>query len=199
MYTGVVEETGQITAVETGPVDSCDRRLTVECPPIAATLDPGDSVAVSGTCLTAEHVADEGFTAGLSRETCERTWFDSAVPGDAVNLERPVRAGDPLDGHVVEGTVDATTDVLEREPTSEGLDLRLRLPVDRGDHVVEKSTLAVDGASLTVVERDAETFALTLVPETTARTTLGDLDVGDCVNVETNVLAKYVERLQVGA
>ena len=199
MYTGIVAATGRIVDVERGPADACERRLTVDCPSIAADLEPGDSVAISGACLTAETVDDERFMAGLSGETTARTWFDTAAVGDRVNLERPVRVNARLDGHIVEGTVDTTTEVLARERTPDGLQLRLELPEGYADQVVEKSTLTVEGASLTVVDRDTETFALTLVPETTARTTLDSVEPGDRVNVETNVLAKYVDRLHAGA
>ena len=191
MYTGIVAATGRIVDVERGPADACERRLTVDCPSIAADLEPGDSVAISGACLTAETVDDERFMAGLSGETTARTWFDTAAVGDRVNAR--------LDGHIVEGTVDTTTEVLARERTPDGLQLRLELPEGYADQVVEKSTLTVEGASLTVVDRDTETFALTLVPETTARTTLDSVEPGDRVNVETNVLAKYVDRLHAGA
>ena len=191
MYTGIVAATGRIVDVDRGPADACERRLTVDCPSIAADLEPGDSVAISGACLTAETVDDERFMAGLSGETTARTWFDTAAVGDRVNAR--------LDGHIVEGTVDTTTEVLARERTPDGLQLRLELPEGYADQVVEKSTLTVEGASLTVVDRDTETFALTLVPETTARTTLDSVEPGDRVNVETNVLAKYVDRLHAGA
>jgi riboflavin synthase len=190
MFTGLVQALGTVTALEGG-------RLAVETP-LAAELSAGDSVSVNGVCLTASGVAGGGFTADVMDETLRRSSLGGLGPGSRVNLELPLRAADRLGGHFVQGHVDGVGTV--GEVREEGFSRVVVVEAD-GDllrYVVEKGSIAVDGVSLTVSALDADGFEVSLIPETLERTTLGAVAPGDGVNLEVDVLAKYVERL-VGA
>ena len=186
MFTGLVKATGTVAALRDG-------RLSVEAPPLG--LAEGDSVAVNGVCLTATTVADTGFAADVMAETLRRSTLGALAAGDAVNLEPPLRAGDPLGGHVVQGHVDGTGEV--ESVTEEGFArvVRIAAAPELLRYVVEKGSIAVDGVSLTVTEVDGEGFTVSLIPETLERTTLGAAAKGRAVNLEVDVLAKYVEKL----
>jgi riboflavin synthase len=190
MFTGLVQALGTVTALEGG-------RLAVETP-LAAELSAGDSVSVNGVCLTATAVVGGGFTADVMDETLRRSSLGGLGPGSRVNLELPLRAADRLGGHFVQGHVDGVGTV--GEVREEGFSRVVVVEAD-GDllrYVVEKGSIAVDGVSLTVSALDADGFEVSLIPETLERTTLGAVAPGDGVNLEVDVLAKYVERL-VGA
>jgi riboflavin synthase len=184
MFTGLVQATGTVSALDGG-------RLQVEADP-PLELREGDSVAVSGVCLTATEVNGGSFAADVVAETLGRSSLGVLGHGDRVNLELPLRASDRLGGHVVQGHVDGMGTV---ESLGEDAVLRLSAPPDLLRYVVEKGSIAVDGVSLTVSEVDDDGFAVALIPETLERTTLGGLAPGHPVNLEVDVLAKYVEKL----
>ena len=191
MFTGLVAGTGTVGAAEHGPEGT---RLRVATP-LAAELSQGDSVAVNGVCLTAVEVGGDGFAADVIAETLRRSSLGPLREGDRVNLELPLRASDRLGGHMVQGHVDATGTV--ESATDEGFArvLRIEAPSALLRYVVEKGSIAVDGVSLTVAEVDEEGFSISLIPETLERTTLGSMAPGSPVNLEVDLLAKYVEKL----
>jgi len=190
MFTGLVSHLGTIGSLDGG-------RIVVSTP-LGADLGEGDSVAVNGVCLTATGVRPDGFTADVMEETLRRTALGSLGPGAPVNLELPLRAADRLGGHFVQGHVDGVGTVASLE--DEGFARLVEIEADPGlmRYVVEKGSIAVDGVSLTVASLGEGTFGVSLIPETLERTTLGRASPGDSVNLEVDVLAKYVERL-VGA
>jgi riboflavin synthase len=192
MFTGLVEATGTVTAVERGAEGA---RLTVEAP-LARELETGDSIAVNGVCLTAAAVDGRSFVADLMTETLRRSTLGPLAGGDTVNLELPVRAADRLGGHFVQGHVDGVGEVesIEEEGFARVARIRPQDP-DLLRYVAEKGSIAVEGVSLTVAAADDGGFTVSLIPETLERTTLGALGPGDRVNLEVDVLAKYVERL----
>ena len=191
MFTGLVQATGTVGSLER---EGGGARLRLVSR-LAGQLREGDSVAVNGVCLTATGVDEEGFAADLVRETLERSSLGPLAPGDRVNLELPVRAGDRLGGHVVQGHVDGTGTVESLRDDGLGRTLAIAAPAELLRYVVEKGSIAVDGVSLTVADVDASGFSAALVPETLERTTLGSLEPGARVNLEVDVLAKYVEKL----
>ena len=193
MFTGLVETTGTVRRVEP---DGDGARIEVSTP-IGAELRQGDSVAVNGVCLTAVEAQPDGFRADVMAETLRRSSLGPLAPGDPVNLELPLRAGAPMGGHVVQGHVDGTGTV--DEVRDEGFARVVRIACD-GDllrYVVEKGSIAVDGVALTVASVDDTGFTVSLIPETLERTTLGTASPGRVVNLEVDVLAKYVEKLVV--
>ncbi len=193
MFTGLVSELGTVEAIE-----SDERGATLRVAAgLAGELGEGDSVAVNGVCLTATRVSPEGFDAQAMNETLQRSALDSLRAGSRVNLELPLRAGDRLGGHVVQGHVDGTATVraLREEGFSRVLELECAPALLR--YVVLKGSIAVDGVSLTVSALDDDGFSVSLIPETLTRTTLGAVSEGDRVNVEVDVLAKHLERLTV--
>ena len=194
MFTGLVAGTGAVGAVEP---TADGARLEVRSS-LARELEPGDSVAVSGVCLTAAEASREAFRVDLSAETLARSSLGALAVGEVVNLELPLRAGDRLGGHIVQGHVDGRGTV--ESVASEGLARRVSFGADAGvcRYVVDKGSVAIDGVSLTAVDAGDEGFAVALIPETLARTTLGGLEPGDSVNIEVDVLAKYVEKLTAG-
>jgi riboflavin synthase len=187
VFTGLVAGKGTIRAMRGG-------RLEVETP-FGGELAEGDSVAVNGVCLTAVEASPAGFAADVMPETLRRSSLGPLGEGDEVNLELPLRAGDRLGGHVVQGHVDGTATV--EEVRDEGTSRVVRIAADGGllRYVVQKGSIAVDGVSLTVSAVDGEAFEVSLIPETLERTTLGDAGPGRIVNLEVDVLAKYVEKL----
>ena len=203
MFTGIVEELGRVVRLETVE-DSA--RLTVEAPTVTQDVNLGDSVSVNGCCLTVTAVHGSTFTADLMAETLTRTTMGSQAPGDPVNLERALRASDRLGGHIVQGHVDATAEVLDHHRGEHWDLLRIGLPQEIARYVAVKGSVALDGVSLTVVDVvDASDVApvpgaraslsVGLIPETLRRTTLGSRRPGERVNLEVDVLAKYAERL----
>lgn len=192
MFTGIVEELGTVVALERG---SDSARLTVHGPLVTSDAVHGASIAVNGVCLTVtEHGADE-FTVDVMAETLRRSSLGALAPGDPVNLERAMAASARFGGHVVQGHVDGTATVLARVPGDRWEEVRFSLPDDLAPYLVEKGSITVDGVSLTVVATGERWFSVSLIPTTLALTTLGTKDVGQPVNLEVDVLAKYVERL----
>jgi riboflavin synthase len=191
VFTGLVETTGTIVAIDR---DEDGARLSVTAP-LAAELADGDSVAVDGVCLTARAVERGSFAADVMRETLDRSSLGLLGEGDAVNLELPLRASDRLGGHVVQGHVDGVGEVESVGAQGFARLVRVAAPADLLRYVVEKGSIAVDGVSLTVSAVDADAFEVSLVPETLERTTLGAAAPGRRVNLEVDVLAKYVEKL----
>jgi riboflavin synthase len=191
MFTGLVETTARVRRADP---DGDGVRLEVETP-LAAELNQGDSVSVNGVCLTALDPQADGFKADVMAETLRRSSLGPLSAGDNVNVELPLRAGDRLGGHVVQGHVDGTG-VVEGA-RDEGFARVVRVAADPAllRYVVEKGSIAVDGVSLTVAEVDDEGFMVSLIPETLERTTLGQAAPGRVVNLEVDVLAKYVEKL----
>jgi riboflavin synthase len=187
MFTGLVQQLGTLTSLEGG-------RLAVTAT-LAGELSVGDSVAVNGACLTATSVIPGAFTADVMEETLRRTALGALRPGDPVNLELPLRAADRLGGHFVQGHVDGVGTVAAVH--DEGFSRLVEIEAEAGlmRYVVEKGSIAVDGVSLTVASLAEGTFGVSLIPETLERTTLGRASPGDSVNLEVDVLAKYVERL----
>ena len=195
MFTGLVQDLGSVRVVENEPAGS---RLEVETA-LAPELSEGDSVAVNGVCLTAVSVADGAFRADVMAETLRRSSLGPLAAGDPVNLELPLRPEDRLGGHFVQGHVDGTGTV--EDVTVEGFAnvVRIACGPEILRYVVEKGSIAVDGVSLTVADVDDEGFTVSLIPETIERTTLGGAAPGRIVNLEVDVLAKYVEKLTQGA
>lgn len=192
MFTGIVEELGRIAAIE--PRDRAVR-LTVEGPLVTSDAHRGDSIAVSGVCLTVVEFGGGTFTADVMEESLNRTSLGSLQVGSAVNLERAARMDARIGGHLVQGHVDGRGEVLEISPQTEWTLMRISLPEQLGRYVVEKGSITVSGISLTVVEAARESFTVSLIPETLRATTLGRVAVGDQVNLEADSIAKYVERL----
>jgi len=195
MFTGLVQDLGSVRVVENEPAGS---RLEVETA-LASELSEGDSVAVNGVCLTAVSVADGAFRADVMAETLRRSSLGPLAAGDPVNLELPLRPEDRLGGHFVQGHVDGTGTV--EDVTVEGFAnvVRIACGPEILRYVVEKGSIAVDGVSLAVDDLDDEGFTVSLIPETIERTTLGGAAPGRIVNLEVDVLAKYVEKLTQGA
>jgi riboflavin synthase len=191
MFTGLVAGVGEVAEIERSP-DGL--RLTVRSP-LAAELAPGASVAVNGVCLTAVAPQSHAFAADVMNETLKRSSLGDAVAGTQVNLELPLRASDRLGGHVVQGHVDGLGMIAEVQDDGFARRVRVEAPADVLRYVVEKGSIAVDGVSLTVAEIDGESFTVSLIPETLERTNLGVAQVAARVNLEVDVLAKYVEKL----
>ena len=192
MFTGIVEELGTVAGV----VDQGDAvRLTVTARTVLPGTAAGDSIAVNGCCLTVSDLRDDTFTADVMRETLEKTSTGGLAVGDRVNLERAVRADARLGGHLVQGHVDAVGTVVARSPSRHWDLVEVALPADLSRYLVDKGSITVDGVSLTVVLAGPDSFTVSLIPETLARTTLGTRRPGDRVNLEVDVLAKYVEKL----
>ncbi|GGO82201.1 riboflavin synthase [Wenjunlia tyrosinilytica] len=192
MFTGIVEELGEVVAVEELGDSS---RLRLRGPVVTEGAKHGDSIAVNGVCLTVVDTADGEFTADVMAETLKRSSLGALRPGSRVNLERPMALGGRLGGHLVQGHVDGTGTVLERIPGEHWEIVRIALPAELARYVVEKGSITVDGISLTVVDAAADHFTVSLIPTTLELTTLGIKQPGDPVNLEVDVLAKYVERL----
>ncbi len=192
MFTGIVEATGTVRTLVSGKMSA---RLTVEADDFLAGVRVGDSLAVNGVCLTVTRLAGNAFEADLSIETLERTTLGRLRPGVAVNLEKPLALGDRLGGHLVQGHVDGVGRIEGRRRDGDARWLEIAAPPALMRYVVEKGSIAVDGVSLTVAAVSADRFTACLVPHTCAVTTLGALGPGAPVNLEVDVLAKYVERL----
>jgi riboflavin synthase len=192
MFTGIVEELGRARSVEERAGGA---RLVVECATVNRDTSAGDSVAVNGVCLTAVDVASDALSFDLAGETLERSTLGRLRTGDSVNLERPLTLAARLGGHLVQGHVDGVAPVRSVDRNGAEASMRVALPPSLRPYVVEKGSIAVDGVSLTVATVDDEGFEVALIPHTLAVTTLGKRSPGDEVNLETDVLAKYVEGL----
>ncbi|MEV0848752.1 riboflavin synthase [Streptomyces sp. NPDC049954] len=192
MFTGIVEELGEVTAVENLGDAS---RFRLRGPVVTEGARHGDSIAVNGVCLTVVEQEGEEFTADVMAETLKRSSLGALAPGSRVNLERPTAVGGRLGGHIVQGHVDGTGTVLRREPSEHWEIVTVSLPGELSRYVVEKGSVTVDGVSLTVVDAAADHFTISLIPTTLGLTTLGHKQPGDPVNLEVDVIAKYVERM----
>jgi riboflavin synthase alpha subunit len=192
VFTGIVRERGTVVSADG---DANSMRLVIEGPATAEATAVGDSVLIDGVDLTATEIADGRMTFTAVPETLARTTLGRLAPGADVNLEPALRAGEPLGGHYVQGHVDGVCRVRAVEREGEGLRVRFDAPNDLLRYVVEKGSVAVAGVALTVAAVDAGGFAVALIPHTLAETTLGTIAIGDELNLEVDVLAKYVERL----
>ncbi|THA66532.1 riboflavin synthase [Streptomyces sp. A0958] len=192
MFTGIVEELGEVTAVE--KLDDASR-FRLRGPVVTEGAAHGDSIAVNGVCLTVVDLGEHEFTADVMAETLNRSSLGALTTGSRVNLERPMALGGRLGGHIVQGHVDGTGRILERRVSENWEIVKVSLPADLSRYVVEKGSITVDGVSLTVVDAGPDYFTISLIPTTLALTTLGIKEPGDPVNLEVDVIAKYVERL----
>jgi len=195
MFTGIVEELGTVEAVE----DQGDAiRLTIRAATVLEDAGLGDSIAVNGCCLTVAARTEDTWTADVMQETLDKTSLYGVAPGDRVNLERAVTVEKRLGGHIVQGHVDGVGTVVSRTPSEHWEVVEIAMPPALARYLVDKGSITVDGVSLTVVEAGDDRFTVSLIPETLARTTLGFRGTGDRVNLETDVIAKHVERLLAG-
>lgn len=203
MFTGIVEELGEVVALEELPGSA---RLTVRGPLVTSDASRGNSIAINGVCLTVTGTSGGDFTADVMGETLARSSLGALAPGGRVNLERPMRLDGRLGGHMVQGHVDGTGTILARKPAGTWEVVRIAIPPQLARYVVEKGSVTVDGVSLTVSglsggggpgRRDGEPawIEVSLIPETLERTTLGSKQAGQAVNLEVDMIAKYVERL----
>jgi len=198
MFTGIVEELGHVVALEPGAASA---RLTVAGPLVTSDATHGASISVNGVCLTVVEHGDGQFTVDVMAETLDRSSLGGLAVGDRVNLERAMSATSRFGGHIVQGHVDGTAEILSRTPGDRWEVVQFTLPESLSRYVVEKGSITVDGVSLTVsalsepTDGTPATFSVSLIPTTLALTTLGHKGVGDTVNLEVDVLAKYVERL----
>ena len=188
MFTGIVEEVGVVAKIS-------DNGMTVRATKVTEDLKLGDSIAVNGTCLTAVSFDRTEFSVDLSPETMRRTSLGQLSVGGPVNLERALLASDRMGGHIVQGHVDGTGRVMSTKRDRDSTIFRIRVPKRLNRYIVEKGFVAVDGISLTVVKRGASSFTLAVIPYTLKNTNLASLSVGDRVNLEADILAKYVESL----
>lgn len=192
MFTGIVEELGELVGRDDRP-DAA--RFAIRGPLASSDARPGDSIAVNGVCLTVVDVDDGVFTADVIGETLRRSSLGPAGIGDRLNLERAAKLGDRLGGHLVQGHVDGTGTVLSRTESASWELVRIGMPTALARYVVEKGSITVDGVSLTVIDAGINDFSVGLIPTTRELTTLGTRLVGELVNIEVDVIAKYVERL----
>ncbi len=188
MFTGIVEEVGYVAKIS-------DKAMTVRASKVLEDVKLGDSIAVNGACLTSVDFSKSEFSVDLSPETMRRTSLGQLSVGGLVNLERALLAGDRMGGHIVQGHVDGTGRVMSIKEDGDSIIFRIRVPKRLNRYIVEKGFVAVDGISLTVVKRGASSFTLAVIPYTLENTSLSAVLVGDQVNLEADILAKYVESL----
>ena len=187
MFAGIVEEVGRV-------VEAKPDRLVIQAAAALEGIRVGDSVNINGACLTAVDVQDNRFTVDVTPETLRRTNLGALKPGDAVDLERALAVSDRIGGHIVQGHVEATGKVISIEPEGDSLVVRFQAPPQVMRYVVGKGFIAVDGISLTVVDRDSSSFSVSVIPYTRDHTVLGSRQAGDQVNLETDIVARYVEQ-----
>jgi riboflavin synthase len=192
MFTGIVEELGTISGVETLN-DSIRMRVSGKL--VRSDLSQGDSVSVNGTCLTAAELTEDGFVADVMLETLNRTSLSGIAEGDKVNLERAMSGAGRFGGHVVQGHVDGVAEIISREPSANWEVVKVRIPSNLTKYVVHKGSITFDGISLTVNDISGDIVSLSLIPETLRLTTLGQKGVGAKLNVEADILAKHIEKL----
>ena len=188
MFTGIVEELGVVAKIS-------NNAMTVHASKVTEDLKLGDSIAVNGTCLTAVNFSRTEFSVDLSPETIRRTSLGQLSEGSPVNLERALLASDRMGGHIVQGHVDSTGRVMSSSVDGDSIIFRIKAPKRLNPYIVEKGFIAVDGISLTVVKRVASSFTLAVIPYTLKNTNLASVSIGDRVNLEADILAKYVESL----
>jgi riboflavin synthase len=192
MFTGIVEELGTISGVETLN-DSIRMRVSGKL--VRSDLSQGDSVSVNGTCLTAAELTEDGFVADVMLETLNKTSLSGIAQGDKVNLERAMSGVGRFGGHVVQGHVDGVAEIISREPSANWEVVKVRIPSELTKYVVHKGSITFDGVSLTVNDISGDVVSLSLIPETLRLTTLGQKGVGAKLNVEADILAKHIEKL----
>ena len=192
MFTGLIAALGTVERLAEGST-SC--RLTVRAPQLLSGVKIGDSIAVNGVCLTVVHLRGDTFTADVMPETVRRTTLHLLQPGDRVNLEKALRPTDGLDGHIVQGHVEGVGTIQQIISEGNARVYRIQAPGELLRYIVEKGSIAVDGISLTVTETDDSSFGVSLIPHTAKMTTLGYKSAGDAVNLETDILARYVEKM----
>jgi riboflavin synthase len=197
MFTGIIEELGRVLRFDES---EGKRRLTIAASEVTRELQKGDSVAVSGVCLTVVEITPESFSADLASETVRRTSLSRLRPGSLVNLELPARAGDRLGGHIVQGHVDSVGTLLSLEEISGADDfwLKIRISAELAKYVVEKGSISIEGISLTVAKIEDDVVTIAIIPHTANATNLQSLKPGDPINIEVDVMAKYAEKLAVG-
>ena len=201
MFTGIIEEVGRVLKVhQDAGARATPARITVEAPAIARELKKGDSIAVSGVCLTAVEITPASFSADLAAETVARTSFGRIAGGTLVNLELPMQTGGRMGGHIVQGHVDGVGKLIELTPVAGGDDywLRVEVPADLSKYVVFKGSIALEGISLTVARIEGTAVTCAIIPHTLEATNLPSLKPGDAVNIEVDILAKYAERMLKG-
>jgi riboflavin synthase len=200
VFTGIVEELGKVVSIEPAGTTGESLLLTLRGPLVSSDAGHGDSISVNGVCLTVVGRGEDTFTADVMKESLDRSSLGGLSVGSEVNLERAARVDGRLGGHIVQGHVDGTSRLLSRNPGDNWDVLRFSLPAELSPYVVEKGSITVDGTSLTVSAvsapgADEEFFEVSLIPETLRATTLGGLPAGATVNIEVDVVAKYVERI----
>jgi riboflavin synthase len=197
MFTGIIEEVGRVTNIGH---ENDNRRLRVSASNLVKELKKGDSIAVSGVCLTAVEITPNSFGADLAEETWNRTSFSRIKPGALVNLELPMRADGRFGGHIVQGHVDGTGKfvALEEIPGADNYWLRIEIPPELARYVIVKGSLSIEGISLTVAKVEETEATVAIIPHTTEMTNLKSLRHGDPVNLEVDMIAKYVERMMRG-
>lgn len=198
MFTGIIEAVGRVAAIA---VKGGQRRVTIACASVLPELKVGDSISVSGVCLTAVEIAAESFSADLAQETWRRTSFARLKKDALVNLELPMRASGRFDGHVVQGHVDGVGTVISFAPVADGNDfvLVINVPSELTRYIVGKGSLAIEGISLTVAGIEGTQVTVAIIPHTAEVTNLSSLKAGDPVNLEVDVVAKYVEKMMAGS
>ena len=193
MFTGIVKTKGTISAIERRGGDA---RMTITAPDLPwGDYDVGDSISVNGVCLTAVELLADGFVTDVSVETLNVTTLMQAWQGDAVNLEPALRIGDALGGHLVSGHVDGIGVVISRSEDARSIRLAFEVPPELARYIAKKGSVCVDGVSLTINEVSGNTFSLNIIPHTTEVTTMGEFDTGTTVNIEVDLLARYIERM----
>jgi riboflavin synthase len=196
MFTGIIQSTGEIARTD---VRDGDRRLAIHCPQLEmASVSVGDSIAVNGVCLTVITRDDKGFSADVSRESLERTTLGGLKIGSRVNLEKALTLQTPLGGHLVSGHVDGVGEIIARDQLARAEEFWIRAPTSLAKYIAEKGSICVDGISLTVNAVKGTDFRLTIVPHTLDVTTMSQFAVGQRVNLEVDIIARYLERLLMG-
>ena len=192
MFTGIIEELGSVSSCE---IRKRGARILIAATLVTSDTKEGDSIAVNGVCLTALNVGTDGFAADVSQETLDRSTLGSLSKGSPVNLERSVTPATRLGGHIVQGHVDGRGTFISAKPEGEFFTVRIGFPHDLARYFVQKGSVAVEGISLTIASLDADTFDIAVIPKTWELTNLSTLHAGDPVNLEVDVIAKYVERM----
>lgn len=191
MFTGLVEETSRVEKIEERGEG---KQITLNSETLAES-ERGESISLSGACLTVEETGDNYAEFFLSEETLDKTWFDEIMEGDLLNFERSLKPDDRMGGHLVQGHVEAVSEVVELEELEEGWNMKFSKPAELENYIVKKGFITVEGISLTVTEDKDDFFAVTVIPETWEVTNLSEKKEGDKVNLETDVIARYVEKM----
>lgn len=192
MFTGIIEEVGHIAAIKNG---TASVRLTIAAEKVLRDVNIGDSIAVNGTCLTVTQYTDKSFSADVMPESVRKTSLSELKTGSLVNLERALQVGARLGGHIVSGHIDGTGKLISKKPEDNAIIVAISAAKDILKYIVKKGSVTVDGISLTVVDVDSSKFSVSLIPHTASITTIGQKSTGASVNIETDILGKYVEKL----